>query len=69
MNRRETRAREYYGYALIAGISITEARRLTPGWIRDMYKIRFDYDIKTNGLMGGGKKKPEQRGGKPRGRK
>jgi hypothetical protein len=41
---------------LIAGISITEARRMTPGWIQDMYKIRLDYDIKTNGLMGGPKK-------------
>ena len=60
--------REYYAYALIAGISISEARRLTPGWIRDMYKIRLDYDIKTNGLMGGGPKKPAK-GGKPRGRK
>ena len=61
--------REYYAYALIAGISVTEARRLTPGWIRDMYKIRLDYDIKTSGLMGGGmitdkKKRGKQRAGR-----
>jgi hypothetical protein len=49
MNRRETRAREYYGYALIAGISIKDARKLTPGWIMDMYKIRAEHDIRVNG--------------------
>ena len=49
MNRRETRAREYYGYALIAGITIRDARGLTPGWIMDMYKIRAEYDIRVNG--------------------
>ena len=49
MNRRETRAREYYGYALIAGISLGEARRLTPGWIMDMYKIRAEHDVRVNG--------------------
>lgn len=48
MNRRETRAREYYGYALIAGIEIDKARRMTPGWIMDMYKIRMDYDMQVN---------------------
>lgn len=48
MNRRATRAREYYGYALIAGIPIREARRMTPGWIMDMYKIRVDYDLRVN---------------------
>lgn len=48
MNRRSTRAREYYGYALIAGIPIREARRMTPGWIMDMYKIRMDYDSRMN---------------------
>lgn len=52
MNRRETRAREYYGYALIAGISISEARRLQPGWIADMYKIRADYDVRAMGGKG-----------------
>ena len=48
MNRRATRAREYYGYALIAGIPVKEARRMTPGWIMDMYKIRMDYDMRIN---------------------
>ena len=50
MNRRGTRVREYYGYALIAGISVEDARRMTPGFIRDMFHIRSKYDIK---LMGG----------------
>ena len=49
MNQRGTRVREYYGYALIAGIPIHEARRMLPGWIMDMYKIRAEYDIKVNG--------------------
>lgn len=49
MNQRGTRVREYYGYALIAGIPIKEARRMLPGWIMDMYKIRAEYDIKVNG--------------------
>lgn len=48
MNRRATRAREFYAYALIAGISIREAKRLQPGWIMDMYKIRMDYDLRMN---------------------
>ena len=67
MNRRQTRAVEYYGYALIVGLSIAEARRKTPGQIRDYYKIRFEYDARVNGLMGGGK--TAKKGGKPRGRK
>ena len=50
MNRRETRVREYYGYALIAGIPVDKARRMTPGFIRDMYNIRFKYDVR---MMGG----------------
>lgn len=48
MNRRATRAREYYGYALIAGIEIEKARRMTPGWIMDMYTIRLDYDMRIS---------------------
>ena len=48
MSRRPTRAREYYGYALIAGVQAREARRMTPGWVRDMYKIRMDYDLQIN---------------------
>jgi hypothetical protein len=50
MSDRETRAREFYGYALIAGIKINDARRLTPGWIMDMYKIRMEYDARMNGM-------------------
>ena len=50
MNRRETRVREYYGYALIAGIEVDEARRMMPGFIRDMYNIRLKYDVR---MMGG----------------
>lgn len=42
--------REYYGYALVAGIEPEKARRMYPGFIRDMYTIRLKYDIK---LMGG----------------
>ena len=66
MNRRATRAREYYGYALVAGISIHEARRLQPGWIIDMYKIRADYDARMNigrSILGGmsGKKQKGKR--------
>lgn len=63
MNRRPTRAREYYAYALIAGISNRDAKRMTPGWIMDMYKIRADYDMRLNWgkgfmkTMGGRKKK------------
>ena len=48
-NRRGTRVREYYAYALIAGISIGDARRMLPGFIMDMYKIRAEYDVKVNG--------------------
>lgn len=41
--------REYYGYALIAGLSFTEARHTKPGWIIDLYKMRIEYDIKLAG--------------------
>lgn len=43
--------REYYGYALIAGISVDDARHMMPGFIRDMYTIRLKYDVR----MAGGK--------------
>ena len=63
MNRRATRAREYYGYALIAGIPMKEAKRTQPGWIADMYYIRMRYDRQINlgknlfgALSGKGKK-------------
>ena len=42
--------REYYGYALIAGIAPKDARHMMPGFLRDMYWIRFKYDVQ---LMGG----------------
>lgn len=45
--------REYYGYALVAGISYSEARRMYPGFVRDMYAIRVKYDVR----MAGGKMK------------
>lgn len=44
-----TRAREYYGQALIAGISIAEARHMLPGFIMDMYVQRVKYDVKLAG--------------------
>lgn len=44
-----TRAREYYGQALIAGISVSEARHMLPGFIMDMYVQRAEYDAKMMG--------------------
>jgi len=41
--------REYYGYALCAGISVKDARRMMPGFIMDMYKIRAEYEFRING--------------------
>ena len=49
MNRRSRRAREYYSYALIAGVSFTEARHMLPGWILDLYKLRAEYDARMMG--------------------
>lgn len=46
MNRRGMRVREYYGYALIAGIGHDEAENMTVGYIMDMYMIRAKYDAK-----------------------
>ena len=34
---------------MIAGISVTEARRLTPGFIMDMFKQRAEYDARLAG--------------------
>ena len=45
-----TRAREYYGQALIAGISVSEARRMLPGFIMDMYLQRAKYDARLAGV-------------------
>ena len=39
------RAREYYGYAMIAGLSFSEARHTKPGWVIDLYKMRIEYDV------------------------
>ena len=44
-----TRAREYYGQALIAGISVAEARHMLPGFIMDMFKLRAEYDARMAG--------------------
>jgi len=41
--------REYYAFALIAGIGVSEARRMLPGFIMDMFKIRTEYDVRVNG--------------------
>lgn len=49
MNRRGMRVREYYGYALIAGIGRNEAENMTPGWVLDMFMIRMRYDAKLAG--------------------
>ena len=43
------RVREYYGYALIAGISNSEAKHMTPGWIMDMYNIRCKHELRIRG--------------------
>ena len=39
------RAREYYGYALIAGI----AEDMLPGYVLDMYILRLKYDARLAG--------------------
>ena len=44
-----TRAREYYGQALIAGIGVSEARHMLPGFIADMYIQRINYDVRLAG--------------------
>lgn len=51
MNRRGMRVREYYGYALIAGIGKHEAENMAPGWVLDMYMIRLRYDAKLAGAQ------------------
>jgi len=42
--------REFFAYALIAGIGIEEARRMEPGFIMDMYLIRAKYDARRAGV-------------------
>lgn len=41
--------REYYGYALVAGIQYRDARHMTPGFILDMYVIRTRHEMKMHG--------------------
>ena len=43
------RVREYYGYALIAGIGHDEAEDMLLGYILDMYFMRLRYDAKLAG--------------------
>ena len=47
------RCREYYGYALIAGISHEEAEDMLLGYILDMYVMRMKYDAKMAALRAG----------------
>ncbi len=53
------RAREYYGYALIAGIGRAEAMRMTPGYVLDMYVMRVKHDMRLAQIaaMGGAARK------------
>ena len=43
------RVREYYGYALIAGIRRDDAEDMMPGYLLDMYMIRLKYDARMAG--------------------
>lgn len=38
--------RRLYAYGMIAGLSYTEMRRLEPGFVIDLVRIRTDYDIR-----------------------
>lgn len=49
MNRRGRRVREYYGFALIAGIGHAEAEDMLLGYILDMYAMRLRYDAQLAG--------------------
>ena len=49
MNRRGRRVREYYGYALIAGISRQDAEDMLIGYVLDMYSMRMKYDAQLAG--------------------
>ncbi len=51
MNRRALRVREYYGFALIAGIGYEEASCTAPGYILDMYAIRAKHDARCAGRL------------------
>ena len=43
------RVREYYGYALIAGLGYEEAGDMLLGYILDMYVMRLKHDAKLAG--------------------
>lgn len=43
------RTREYYGYALIAGIGRKDAEDMLPGYVLDMYILRLKYDARLAG--------------------
>lgn len=45
--------REYYGYALVAGIPYRDARHMAPGFILDMYVIRMKHDRRVAGKASG----------------
>ena len=45
------RTREYYGFALIAGIGHDEAEDMLLGYIMDMYVMRLKYDAKLAGAQ------------------
>ena len=45
------RTREYFGYALIAGIGHDEAEDMTTGYILDMYMMRLRYDAQLAGAQ------------------
>jgi hypothetical protein len=47
------RVREYYGYALIAGIGHEEAEDMLLGYILDMYMMRLKYDAKLAAARAG----------------
>lgn len=47
------RVREYYGFALIAGIGHDEAEDMLLGYILDMYMMRLKYDGKLAALRAG----------------
>ena len=49
MNRRGRRVREYYGFALIAGIQKEDAEDMLLGYVLDMYALRMKYDAQLAG--------------------
>ncbi len=45
------RTREYYGFALIAGIQHDDAEDMLLGYILDMYAMRLKYDAQLAGVQ------------------